>query len=240
MNSRSLPVALAVAVLLAGCVAPVPSVESGATASDEATTIDVSGTGHASAAADLALVFVAVTARADTADGARSAVARDVGRMRSALRDAGIPDDAVTTTSFRISPRYEEEERTPRLVGYDAVHAFRIETSPDRAGEIIDLTVGNGADRIDGVRFTLRDETHAQLRQQALTRAVEAARADADTTAAAANLSITGVRRVSTSGGVPPVFDARVGEAAGSGGETILDPGPVSVEVTVSVTYTAE
>lgn len=240
MSSRLLPVAVAVLLLLAGCTAPLQMDSPSASTAEGATTIDVTGTGQVSADADLALVFVSVTARADTADGARTQVARDVREMRSALRDAGIPDDAVTTSSFNIFPRFDSLDREAEIIGYSAVHAFRIEAAPDRAGEVIDLAVANGADEVTSVQFTLREETRASLREQALTSAVEGARADADTVAAAAGLSITGIEHVSTSGGVSPVFDGRFDEGAAGGAPTVLEPGPVTVEATVSITYTAE
>jgi hypothetical protein len=239
--TTSLPVALALLLLLAGCVAPLQSTGTGTAADAAVTTIDVSGTGEAAAEADLAVVSVAVSARADTADDARGAVATDVESMRTALRDAGVPDEAVTTAFFRISPRYEVIDREREVIGFEAVHAFRIETDPGRAGEVVDLAVGNGADRVDGIAFTLSDERRADLRERALTGAVEAARADADAVAAATDLSITGVASASTSGGFVPVFDARVAEdAAGrAGAPTTLEPGPVTVTATVSVSYTA-
>lgn len=241
MNPRLLAIVLPLLLVSAGCLStPLQSDGPGATTTENATTIDVTGTAQVSTDADLALVFVSVTARADSADRARTRVAGDVGRMRSALRDGGVLDDSVTTASFRISPRFDTGERESQIVGYDAVHAFRIEVPPDRAGEVIDLAVSNGADEVDGVQFTLTDETRASLREQALTSAVEAARADADTIATAADLSITGVKHVSTSGGFTPVFDARVEQSGGGGAATILEPGPVTVEATVSVTYTAE
>jgi uncharacterized protein YggE len=239
MRTRKLVVALAVLVAFAGCAAPIQSGASASSGSDAATTIDVSGTGQVSAEADLALVFASVTASAATADGARSAVATDAGRMRTALRDADVPDDAVTTTSFRISPRYDDENGESRVASYDAVHAFRIEVTPPRAGETIDVAVGNGAAQVNGVQFTLRDDTRAELHGRALERAVAAARADADTVASAADLTVTGVDHISTSAtGVSP-FDVRLSEAA-SGGGTVLEPGPVTVQADVSITYTAE
>lgn len=90
------------------------------------------------------------------------------------------------------------------------------------------------------MQFTLTDETRASLREQALTSAVETARADSDTMAAAADLSVTGVRQISTSGGFAPAFDVRFKESVGGGTVTTLEPGPVTVEATVSITYTAE
>lgn len=239
MKTRYLPVALAALVLLAGCLAPLQATESSTTSTADVPTISVSGTGTTTAAPDLAVVFVSVTATADTADPARQQVANDVQRMRTALREAGVPDDAVTTTSFHISPRYDYREREQTLLGYEAAHSFRIEVAPDRAGAVVDAAVGNGADRVDGVQFTLTDETRESLRSEALTRAMDAARADADTVAAAAGMEVTGVQTASTGGVFVPYADVRFAEDAQSGAATVFEPGPVTVTATVSVTYTA-
>lgn len=235
-----LPLGIGLLVLLAGCMGPLqtaPGTEAATTS--EGTTLSTTGTGSVDADADLAVVSVAVTATAESADAARGQVAADVQRMRTALRDAGIPDDAVTTASFAVYPDYDYEggERTER--GFHAVHSFRIETAPDRAGEVVDLAVGNGANEVQGVSFTLADDTRAALRTQAIERAVTAARADADAMAGAAGLSVTSVETMSTSGGFVPVERFDVAESAGGADSTVFEPGPVSVSVTVQVTYRA-
>jgi len=242
MHSRLLPIALALLALLAGCVGPLQT-DGGATAAEtvDGPTIDVTGTGTVSADADLAVVLVTVVGRADTADEARAQAAADVESMRAALRDAGVPDEAVTTASYHLSPRYDYTERERQLLGYEAVHAFRVEVAPERAGEVVDLAVSGGADRVDGVQFTLADETRADLRERALTDAVDAARADADAIAAAADLTVTGVARASTGGSYTPVYDVRFAEGgAADGAATTFEPGPVTVTATVRVTYTAQ
>lgn len=242
MRSRSVPLVLALVlvVLLAGCTAPLQAGGADDRTDDaDGPTIDVSGTGTASADADLAVVRVSVTARGDGADAVRGQVATDAESMRAALRDAGVPEDAVTTESFRVSPRYDRVNDTRELVGYEAVHAFRIEVAPDRAGEVVDVAVSGGADRVDGVGFTLTDETRADLREQALGEAVESARADADAIADAAGLTITGVDRAAAGGDFSPVFQDRVAEGGGDAA-TSFEPGPVTVSATVSVTYTAD
>lgn len=239
MSTRLATVLVAGLLVLAGCAGGVTSAPAAAAAdADPGTTISVSATGEVSAPADLARIHVSVVATADSADSARSRIASDAERMRTALRDAGVPDDAVTTTSFAIYPEYRYDERERELVGYRAIHSYRIEVAPDRAGEVVDVAVGNGAAQVDGVQFTLTDDTRRDLRAQALADAVTAARADADTVAAAAGLSVTGVRTVSTGGNVAPVFDARFAES-GDGESTTLEPGPVRVSAAVSVTYTA-
>jgi hypothetical protein len=243
MQSRRLLLVTAVAtlVLLAGCVAPLQTDgATGASVDGIPSTISVSGAGEVTAEADLAVLSVAVTATADSADAARGQVATDAERMRQALRDAGVPDDAVTTSAYRVGVEYDYSGETREVVGYRAVHAYHVEVAPDRAGEIIDVVVGNGASEVSHVTFTLTDETRTDLRQQAIERAMDAARQDADTVAAAADLSVVGVQSASTQGGFQPYFAERAVADDASGGATTLEPGPVTVSVTVNVTYEAE
>jgi uncharacterized protein YggE len=61
-------------------------------------------------------------------------------------------------------------------------------------GEVIDTAVTNGADRVRDVRFTLSGETRDRLRTSALEDAMTAAREQAETIAAAADLTTDGVR----------------------------------------------
>lgn len=244
MVSRPLAaVALALVVLLAGCASSAQGQSADATvqtADATAPTISVSASAQATADPDSAIVRVAVEATAGSADAARQQVATDVDSMREALRDAGIPDDAVSTTQFSVSPRYDYRDESPELVGYRAVHAFAIELDDvTRAGEIIDTAVENGATRVDGVQFTLSEETRVDLREQALTDAMESARADADTIAAAGGLSVTGIHTVSTGSDVSIPFEGRVFAQSDAAGTTI-EPGPVTVTASVSVVYTAE
>jgi hypothetical protein len=236
----TLTLALGLLVVLAGCLGPLQTTPSATERTTDGTTLSTTGTGSVDAEADLAVVSVAVIATAQSADDARGQVATDVERMRTALREAGVPDDAVTTSSFAVFPEYDysDGERTER--GYRAVHSFHIETDPARAGEVVDVAVGNGASQVQGVSFTLAEETRAELRVQAIERAVTAARTDADAMAGAVGLSVTGIETMSTSGGFVPVERFDVAESAAAGdARTTFEPGPVSVSVTVQVTYRA-
>ena len=194
MATRILSAAvLALLLVTAGCLGTTVTAQTDGGTSDGANatrTIDVSATGTASADPDLAVVRLAVEARADSANAAREQVAADVERMREALRELGISDDAVRTTSFFVGPEYDYRERGRELVGYRAVHAFEVETDVDAPGEVIDAAVENGATQVHGVQFTLSEETQRELRDEALTAAVENARADADAIAAAAGVSV--------------------------------------------------
>jgi hypothetical protein len=236
MRPAILAVALAGLLLLAGCTAPLQS--TGAVPADASDpTVSVTGTGTVSAEADLAVVSLAVTAQESSADAARERVATGVDAVRTALREAGIPEDAVTTAYFSVQPRYDDEDRVPD--GYRGVHALRVEVDPARAGEVVDVAVGAGATEVDGVQFTLTDETRDALRAEALTQAVERARADADAVAEAADLRIVGVQSMQVGGSYGPgPFYAEAADSAR--GATAFAPGPVTVSASVSITYVVE
>ncbi|WP_411964634.1 SIMPL domain-containing protein [Haloferax sp. YSMS24] len=238
------PLLLASLVLLAGCLSAPLQTTAQTDGGIDATTISTTGTGEVTAESDLAVVNIAVTHTADSADEARGVVAEDVAAVRAALTDAGIAEDAIQSTGFHIYPEYNYGGDERELVGYRAAHSLTVEVAPDRAGEVIDLSVGAGADEIRGVFFTLTDEKRAELRSEALTKAVESAEADAETVATAADLRITGVHTANVGGGYSPgpypvayAEDARAGSA---GAPTELTPGPVTVSATVQMVYTAE
>jgi len=98
--------------------------------------------------------------------------------------------------------------------------------------------VGNGATSVPGVSFTLSEAVSGELRQEALTAAVESARADAETVASAADASLGDVRSISTSdgGGPTPYYESR-DDVGGGGGSTVVEPGTVRVTASVTVVY---
>ena len=203
-------------------------------------TIAVTASASASAAPDTARIRAAVVATAADAETARQQAAANVSTTREALRAAGVADERIRTTGFDISTVREPEKNDAPRVRYRAVNEFTIEVSPNRTGEIIDVAVGNGTNQVNGVTFTLTEETRQSLRRQALGDAVTNARADAAVIADASGVRITGLRSASTADVVFTPFETRAGDAVTASAETVIEPGPVDVSATVSVTYRAE
>lgn len=243
MIRRSLlAVSLALILLTAGCIGAAPSaVNTVATDGDaQPPTVSVSASGSVTVEPDLAVVNLAVEATADSADEARARVADDVTAVRASLAELGLEDEAVTTAFFTIQPEYDYSGERRELVGYRATHALTVEADVDQAGTVIDAAVGAGAVRVDGVRFTLTDETRQSAREQALAKAMGNAAADAGAIADAADLTVDGVRSVSTGGPVVTPFEGRVEMARDAGGQTTIESGPVTVSASVSVVYALE
>lgn len=248
-----LPFVVALLVLSAGCVGALQPNPSALGAQQTATdttgdgwydgpTVSVSSSGQVDAAPDLAVVNLAVVARADSADEARQQVAAGVESMRQALRDAGVADDAVSSSGYHLSLEYDYTGEKREVVGYRAIHSFTVELDDvDRAGEVIDVAVSNGATSVNGVHFTLSDDRRQALRAQAIEEAMQHARSDAEAIAGAGDLDLTGIVSVSTTNvGYPGPIYAERGDAADGGGATTIEPGTVTVSATVSVVYGAD
>lgn len=234
-------VALAAITVTAGCAGALAQ-EDGPP-SDAERTVTVTATGEVTAEADQAVVQVSVVARGDTAEVARARLAANVSTMRAGLADANVSEDQIVTTGYDIF-----EERTDRPPGdanatdrqYVARQSFQITLADtDRVGAVVDAAVASGATQVEGVQFTLSEEARADARQEALQDAMDAARRNAETLAAAENLSVGGALHVTSTEVRPIPFAAEASVQADAGDGTTIDGGPVRVTATVEVVYEA-
>ncbi|MBX0288152.1 SIMPL domain-containing protein [Haloarcula salinisoli] len=244
METQPLAVIGVVALLLAGGVGYVVADTGGApsaTAAEptaENATVSVGADATVERAPDEATVTVAAVGRGETAAAARTNVSGDADAIRSALEDEGA---TVTSSRFSVRPEYDYSQDGRELVGYVAVHTIEAETTDvDRVGTLVDTTVDSGADRVQGITYSLSDETRSDAREQALTTAMDRARGDATTLATAEDRSVGDAVTIQTNDGGQPVVRAEYATAADGGGQTNISPGPVTVEVSVHVTYELE
>lgn len=264
MNRRELIVATGgiAATALSGCLGS--GGDGSAAAQEDSPTVEerserrvvVSNTGEVTGEPDLAILDVGVEESGDSAGDVRDALSTRADDLRAALLDAGLDEDAVTTSRFDIHEqmdrrRMEEDGVRPDspdaedYVYYQGTHAFRVEVEAiDDVGSIIDTAVDGGADDVGRVTFTLSDEKRAELREEALQIAIEDARSEAETIAAEVGASISEATVVDASeGGVSPVhrdvtFAAGAAtETAGDGASTSVEPGDVTVSASVRIQY---
>ena len=245
MPSRSslASIALVAVLLTAGCTGALEPTGGAAaqSASAEAKTITVVSSGEIETQPDQAVLRVAISADGDTAAAVRRQLADNASRMREALADAGIGAEAVTTTDYdiRSSDRYgPREEDVPPFRGR---HSFQITlTDLDRTGSVIVTVVENGATSVDDVRFTLSSDRQRELRRDALSAAMDNARAEADVIAGSADLELEGVGSVRTADvGYRPVRVEAAAFAGDGGGGTTIEGGSVTVTARVEVAYNA-
>lgn len=239
MDTKPLAVIGIATLLLAGGVGFVLADTGGTTTPGaENATVSVGADATVERTPDEATVTVAAVGRGDTAAAARNNLSGDADQITSALEAEGA---SVTSSRFTVRPEYERNRDSRELVGYVAVHTIAAETSDVGAvGSLVDTAVDSGGDRIEGISYRLSDETRADARETALTTATKQARGDATTLAAAENRSVGDALSIQTSSGGRPVVRAEYAAAGDAGGQTEISPEPVTVDVSVQITYELE
>lgn len=207
----------------------------------DATTVTVAASGQASAQPDVAVLHLESSATAEDPGTAADRLARNVSRLRAALRAADVPADRITTSSYDLSRERPGPGPTPGATDGDYVARQRLAVrvaNTSRVGELIDVAVANGATAVEGVEFTLSDEQRSRLHRRALEGVMATARERAETVATAEGLTLTGVRRVTTGDDGPGPVATEAALASGDAG-TRVESGPVTVGASVRVTYVA-
>lgn len=197
--------------------------------------ITVVGEGVASASPDLAVVRLGVTTRAATAAEALRAHEADMARVLDRVRSFGIDDRDITIESLMLGDFYGPNGPD----GYQAVRVVSVTTGDlARVPDLVASVVGEGANRLDGLVYTLRDAEPLTLR--ALDLAMAQARAKAERLAAAAGLAIVGVEAVEEQvGGLRPPLPvtARAQAMDGAGNPAAYSTGSAEVRVAVTVRF---
>ncbi|RLE48333.1 MAG: hypothetical protein DRJ31_07460 [Candidatus Methanomethylicota archaeon] len=209
-------------------------------------TITVTGEGEASAPPEIAVVKLSVETFRENASDAQKENFEITSRVINMLKQAGIAEDQIETTSFSLTPIYEysygskygETEKT--LVGYRCVNSIKVTLENiSMVGEVIDIAIAAGANRVSSVSFSLRDETVKALQLQALANAVSSAYSKATAIAEALGVSLKEPLTISTSTYYVPrlYFDV---EVAAVGKPSITPPSELSVSASVTITYSFE
>ncbi len=198
-------------------------------------TITVAGEGRVAGAPDQAVVRLGVTTRAATAAEALREHEADMARVLTRVREFGIADRDIQIEALSLGEHYGPN-------GPDGFAATRIVsvTTDDlrRVPELVAAVVGEGANRLDGLVYTIRDERPAML--QALDLAVADARAKAERLATASGVRLGRVLSVQETpiGGRPPMPMYRMAaDAAVEANPAAYSAGSTRVEAHVVVTF---
>ncbi len=232
----------ALALLLAACGSEVAA-QVPPTAETAAAGISVTGEGQVSGTPDTLTVDVGVSVMRPTVGEAVEEAARVADELVAALRSAGVEERDIQTRDYSIFPRYDYRNEREEILGYEVNNTLTIKIRElDAAGDIIDIAAGVGGDatRVHGVRFSLED--NEALVEEARRSAWEDAKAKAEQLAALAGVRLGAPFSISevVSPVPPPVFfDERALEFAAEAA-TPIEPGELSVTVSISVQFTIE
>lgn len=205
------------------------------------TRLDIVATGGSHRTPDVATISAGVVTQGARAQQAMADNARRMTATIAALRQAGIADRDIQTSSLRLSPQYKYAEgQAPVITGYEASNQVTVRFRDiARAGVVLDALVAAGANQINGPNLEV-DKPDAAL-DEARTQAIATARARAELYAKAAGLHVKRIVRIGETGGseAGPIRPM-MAMAMRKEDSTPVQPGEQTLSVTVQVTFELE
>ena len=199
-------------------------------------TVTVRGMGVVNVDADRAGVSLGVREVAPDVMAAQARVNEKISAIIGALKEKGVPGDAISTNGIGIYPNYnyDEDDTISGYTAYNNIY-FTLE-DVNGTGAMIDAAFAAGANSLDYVEFSAAETDEAA--SQALVLAVDSAREKAQALADAAGLKLGGILEIREGEDIgydANALYARSEEAdAGSGTEVLASRQKVAANVVIT------
>lgn len=167
----------------------------------------VTGSGTVYAKADIANITVGL--ETEVKDTAAEATTENTDKMNdiiSAVKELGIEEKDIKTTSYRLSPSYEwTEDRGRELIGYQVSQSVTLKVRDlEKIGDIITETTARGANQVGNINFTIDDEY--ELKNKARELAIEKAKEKAQMIAEQSGMKLGEIKGVNENSYQPVPF----------------------------------
>lgn len=208
-----------------------------AMAEAESPRISVTGNGSVESRPDMATISLGVTTQGGTAAEAMGRNSEELGRVLERLRASGVEDRDLQTSGLSLNPNWTNasDGTAPTISGYVASNQLTIRVRAlDRLGEILDASVKDGANTLNGVSFGLADPKPVE--DEARKRAVADAAARAALLTSAAGVQLGQVISITEGGGFEPPMPMYRMDAAMAAPVPVAE-GEISTGATVTIVY---
>ena len=201
-------------------------------------TLTVSATDSVSVESEVAVLHIGFETAPSDAKSAYAEGSRVSNAIRSALKQAGVADDAIRSELQFMEPDYTQ----PKQHKFKLQQQWSVRVEPARAAEILDVAVSNGATNSGAIDWTVKDEK--ALEAQALEKTAGRAQEHAATLARGMGVKLGTLLYVSNqvSGGVRPMpmVRAMAANAAPSPAPLAIAPQKVERSATVYAVFAIE
>jgi len=203
-------------------------------------TLSVTGTGEVYLTPDIAYIAIGVHNEEESASGAVKANNTKTQNVINALKNAGVDEKDIRTSNFSIWPntQYGPDGKQQGVTYMVDNSVFVTVRDLQNLGELLDSVVKSGANSINSIQFDVEDKTAA------IKQGREVAVADAQTQAAeladAAGVKLGDVQSIGFYDSAPVPYQSSIGKGGGgaeAAASVPIQPGQVSLTVTVSMTY---
>ncbi|HAA31538.1 MAG TPA: hypothetical protein DCE56_32325 [Cyanobacteria bacterium UBA8553] len=204
-------------------------------------TITVSGKGDVTIPTTMSQVRLGVEIQGKTAQEVQQEVAKRSQSVVQLLKARKV--EKLKTTGISLNPNYSYKDGKQNITGYSGTNTVSFEIDTEKSGALLDEAIKTGATRIDGISFVASDDAIAQAQQQAIQKASEDAKKQADAALKALNLSSQEVIGIQINAANPPspvnVSMPKVAQATAERADTPVVGGEQKVQqsVTLQIRY---
>jgi uncharacterized protein YggE len=206
-------------------------------------TLSVNGIGQTYLTPDIAYIYVGVHTESATASDAVSANTEKTNAVTEAIKKAGVDAKDISTTNFSIYPsqQYAPDGQVSGTIYMVDNTVYVTVRDLKNLGSLLDDVVAAGANSINSIQFDVADKSAAV--KEARTKAVANAKTQAQELADAAGVELVEIQTISFYDNSPNPSPMMYGGKGGGGGAMAdsavpIQPGQLSISVTVSVNYT--
>jgi len=200
----------------------------------------VNGRGEVTAAPDITILQLGISAQRASVAEAQSEAATAMDKVMTALSESGIASKDIQTQQFSIQQvtKWDQEKQEEIVIGYrvDNMVMSKIREI-DKTGSIIDAVAVAGGDytRIDSISFSIDDPSN--YKKEARDKAMADAKAKAEQLANLSGVTL-GKPTYITESMYYPVYQPPIrAEAAALAPVTPISPGEMKISLDVQVAY---
>jgi uncharacterized protein YggE len=196
--------------------------------------LTVTGEGTVAAAPDSAVIRLGVSSQGRTARTASDVNAREMTVVLAAIKESGVADRDIQTTSLSLQPQYDPSKTgAARLIGFQANNQVTVKIRDvGRLPTVLDRAIAGGANEMSGIEFVVSEQ--GKLLDKARTEAIADARRKAELYATAAGMKVGRVMAILEEGSAPP---PRAFQALRAGAATPIAPGEQMLRAVVTVSF---
>jgi uncharacterized protein YggE len=209
-------------------------------------TITVSETGTVYTKPDLAIASFSVVTEEKTVARAMEKNTKKMNDVVSFIKEQGVEEKDLKTTTFNISPRYEWYDSDNYsgkrvLVGYEVRQTLEVKIRDlNNIGTIIEGGTSVGANEVSDLQFTV--DKQDELKKQAREEAISKAKAKAEELAKQLGVRLVKISNFSESTDLPYYVNLKESALGIGGGDAVpatpqIETGENKIEVQVSITY---
>jgi len=222
-------------------------------------TVSFTGEGKVFAVPDIAAISFSILTEAKTSKEAQNQNSDKSKNIVEFLKNQGIEDKDIKTTSYNIYPQYsypraiplplgteteslrypEYYDSNPKIIGYQVSQSFEVKVRDlEKVSAALDGLVAAGANQVNQLGFKIDDEE--KLKNEARAKAIADAKIKAATLQKQIGIKLGKIVNYSEGGYWPPIYYAAEAklDSGGFGGEGPSVPtGENEIAITVTITY---